>query len=89
MVFLAAPPVALAVLLAADFALRANLTPAQAGTYSLFFDVAFGAFAVGSTIAGTLIVVRQRRNVIGWLLLAVPLWAAFAFVAGITPPMRS
>ena len=44
--------------------------------------MAFSAFAVSSTIAGTLIVVRQRRNVIGWLLLAVPLWAAFAFVAG-------
>jgi signal transduction histidine kinase len=28
------------------------------------------------------IVVRQPRNVIGWLLLAVPLWGAFAFVAG-------
>jgi signal transduction histidine kinase len=81
-VLLATPLVALAVLLAADFVLRANLTPAQASTYSLFFDVAFGAFAVSSTIAGTLIVVRQRRNVIGWLLLAVPLWAAFAFVAG-------
>jgi hypothetical protein len=81
-VLLATPLVALAVLLAADFALRANLTPAQASTYSLFFDVAFSAFAVGSTIAGTLIVVRQGRNVIGWLLLAVPLWAAFAFVAG-------
>ena len=80
---LAATPFAvLAVLLAADFTLRANLTPAQASTYSLFFDVAFSAFAVSSTIAGTLIVVRQRRNVIGWLLLAVPLWAAFAFVAG-------
>ena len=78
----ATPFAALTVLLAADFTLRANLTPAQAATYSLFYDAAFSAFAVSSTIAGTLIVVRQRRNVIGWLLLAVPLWAAFAFVAG-------
>jgi signal transduction histidine kinase len=76
------PLVALALLLAADFTLRANLTPAQARTYSPFFDVAFSVFAVSSAIAGTLIVVRQRRNVIGWLLLAVPLWAAFAFMAG-------
>ena len=81
-VLVATPLAALAVLLAADFTLRANLTPAQASTYSLFFDVAFSAFTVSSTIAGTLIVVRQRRNVIGWLLLVVPLWAAFAFVAG-------
>jgi signal transduction histidine kinase len=81
-VLVATPLAALAVLLAADFTLRANLAPAQASTYSLFFDVAFCAFTVSSTIAGTLIVVRQRRNVIGWLLLAVPLWAAFAFVAG-------
>jgi signal transduction histidine kinase len=44
--------------------------------------VAFGVFAVGSTIAGAVIVVRQPRNVIGWLLLAVPLCAEFAFVAG-------
>jgi len=82
MPLVAMPLVAFAVLLAADLTLRANLTPAQASTYSLFFDVAFGAFGAGSTIAGTLIVVRQRGNVIGWLLLAVPLWAAFAFVAG-------
>jgi signal transduction histidine kinase len=78
----ATPFVALALLLAADLILRASLSPAQASTYSAFFDVAFSAFALGSTIAGTMIVVRQRRNVIGWLLLAVPLWAAFAFVAG-------
>ena len=70
-------------LLAADFdAAGQPRARAQASTYSLFFDVAFTAFAVGSTIAGTMIVVRQRRNVIGWLLLAVPLWAAFAFLAG-------
>jgi two-component system NarL family sensor kinase len=78
----AAPFAALALLLAADLTLRAKLSPAQGGTYTLFFTVAFAAFAVGSTIAGTMIVVRQRRNVIGWLLLAVPLWAAFAFLAG-------
>jgi hypothetical protein len=76
------PFAALALLLAADLILRAKLSPPQASAYGLFFDVAFIAFAVGSTIAGTLIVVRQRRNVIGWLLLAVPLWAAFAFLAG-------
>src|SRR5439155_25013823 len=63
---------ALAALLAADAALRANLTSAQASAYGLFFQVAFGAFTVGSTAAGALIVVRQRRNVIGWLLLAIP-----------------
>jgi hypothetical protein len=62
--------------------LRAKLSPPQASAYGLFFNVAFSAFAIGSTIAGTMIVVRQRRNVIGWLLLAVPLWATFAFVAG-------
>ena len=78
----AAPLAALALLLAADFTLRANLSPPQGSTYGLFFDVAFTAFAIGSTIAGTMIVVQQRRNVIGWLLLAVPLWAAFAFLAG-------
>jgi hypothetical protein len=76
------PLAALAILLAADFTLGVNLTPAQASNHSLFFDVAFSAFAISSTIARTLIVVRQRRNVIGWLLLAVPLWAAFAFAAG-------
>jgi signal transduction histidine kinase len=78
----AAPLAALALLLAADFTLRANLSPPQGSTYGLLFDVAFTAFAIGSTIAGTMIVVQQRRNVIGWLLLAVPLWAAFAFLAG-------
>jgi hypothetical protein len=69
-------------LLAADLTLRANLSPPQRSTYSLFFNVAFTAFAIGSTIAGSMIVVRQRRNVIGWLLLAVPLWSAFSFLAG-------
>jgi signal transduction histidine kinase len=78
----ATPLAALALLLAGDFTLRANLSPPLGNTYSLFFNVAFTAFAIGSTIAGTLIVVRQRRNVIGWLLLAVPLWPAFAFLAG-------
>jgi len=78
----ATPFVALALLLAADFTLRANLSAPQASTYGLFFDAAFTAFAIGSAIAGTMIVGRQRRNVIGWLLLAVPLWAAFAFLAG-------
>jgi signal transduction histidine kinase len=78
----ATPLSTLALLLAADFTLRANLSPPQGSTYSLFFNVAFTAFAIGSTIAGTMIVVQQRRNVIGWLLLAVPLWAAFAFLAG-------
>jgi hypothetical protein len=67
-VLVAAPPAALAILLAADLTLHANLSPAQASTYSLFFQVAFGAFTVTSTIAGTVIVVRQPRNVIGWLL---------------------
>jgi signal transduction histidine kinase len=81
-VLMATPLAALALLLAADLTLRANLSPPQASTYSLFFNVAFTAFAIGSTIAGTMIVVRQRRNVIGWLLLAIPLWAAFAFLAG-------
>jgi signal transduction histidine kinase len=78
----ATPLAAIALLLAADFTLRANLSPPQGSTYGLFFNVAFTAFAIGSTIAGTMIVVQQRRNVIGWLLLAVPLWAAFAFLAG-------
>ena len=78
----ATPFAALALLLAVDLTLRANLSPAQGSTYGVFFNVAFSAFAIGSTIAGTMIVVRQRRNVIGWLLLAVPLWATFAFLAG-------
>jgi hypothetical protein len=78
----ATPLAALGLLLAADFTLWVNLSPAQGSTYSLFFNVAFTAFAAGSTVAGAMIVVRQRRNVIGWLLLAVPLWAALAFLAG-------
>ena len=73
------PPAALALFLAADVALRANLSLSR---NDLFFEVAFAAFAVASAIAGTVIVVRQPRNVIGWLLLAVPLCAEFAFVAG-------
>ena len=81
-VLVAAPLAVLAFLLAADLTLRANFSPAQASFYSLFYDVTFCVFAVGSTIAGVVILVRQRRNVIGWLLLAVPLWAAFGFVAG-------
>ena len=70
-------PVVLALFLAADAVLRANLSHND-----LFFEVVFTAFAVASAIAGAVIVVRQPRNVIGWLLLAVPLWAAFAFIAG-------
>ena len=70
-------PLVLALFLAADAALRANLSHND-----LFFEVTFAAFAVASVIAGAMIVVRQPHNVIGWLLLAVPLWAAFAFVAG-------
>jgi signal transduction histidine kinase len=73
------PPAALALFLAADVALRANLSLSR---NDLFFEVAFAAFAVASAIAGAVIVVRQPRNVIGWLLLAVPLCAEFAFVAG-------
>ena len=71
------PPAALALFLAADVVLRANLSHND-----LFFEVAFTAFAVASAIAGAVIVARQPRNVIGWLLLAVPLWGAFAFLAG-------
>src|SRR4029077_16179730 len=70
-------PLVLALFLAADAALRANLSHND-----LFFEVTFAAFAVASVIAGAMIVVREPHNVIGWLLLAVPLWAAFAFVAG-------
>jgi signal transduction histidine kinase len=81
-VLVATPFVVLALLLAAEFTLRAHLGPGQTSTYGLLFNVAFGVFAVGSTIAGAVIVVRQPRNVIGWLLLAVPLCGAFAFVAG-------
>jgi signal transduction histidine kinase len=76
-VLVVTPPAALALFLAADVVLRANLSHND-----LFFEVAFTAFAVASAIAGAVIVVRQPRNVIGWLLLAVPLWAAFAFMAG-------
>jgi signal transduction histidine kinase len=76
-VLVVTPPAALALLLAADVALRANLA-----RNDLFFEVAFTAFAVASAIAGAVIVVRQPRKVIGWLLLAVPLCAAFAFMAG-------
>ena len=72
-------PSALALFLAADVALRANLSLSR---NDLFFEVAFAAFAVASAIAGAVIVVRQPRNVIGWLLLAVPLCAECAFVAG-------
>jgi signal transduction histidine kinase len=78
----ATPFVVLALLLAAEFTLRAHLSPAQASTYVLLSTVAFGVFAVGSTIAGAVIVVRQPRNVIGWLLLVIPFWGAFAFMAG-------
>jgi hypothetical protein len=54
------PPAVLALFLAADVALKANLS-----RNDLFFEVAFAAFAVASAIAGAVIVVRQRRNVIG------------------------
>jgi hypothetical protein len=67
----------LAFFLAADVVLRAHLSRSD-----LFFEVAFIAFAVVSAIAGAVIIVRQPRNVIGWLLLVIPLWAAFAFMAG-------
>jgi signal transduction histidine kinase len=72
----------LAALLAADLLLRAALSSSQAPSYGLVFEVGFGAFAAASAIAGAVIVTRQRRNVIGWLLLVIPLWAAFGFVAG-------
>jgi signal transduction histidine kinase len=71
------PPAALALFLAADVVLRAHLS-----RNDLFFEVAFIAFAVAAAIAGAVITVRQPRSVIGWLLLVIPLWAAFAFLAG-------
>ena len=70
-------PAALALFLAADVVLRANLSHND-----LFFEVAFTAFAVASAVSGAVIAARQPRNVIGWLLLVIPLWAAFAFMAG-------
>jgi signal transduction histidine kinase len=76
-VLVVTPPAVLALFLAADVVLRANLRHNE-----VFLEVAFTAFAVASATAGAVIVVRQPRNVIGWLLLAVPLWAAFAFMAG-------
>lgn len=70
-------PAALALFLAADVVLRANLSHND-----LFFEVAFTVFAVASAVSGAVIAARQPRNVIGWLLLVIPLWAAFAFMAG-------
>jgi signal transduction histidine kinase len=67
----------LVLFLAADVVLRAHLS-----RNDLFFEVAFIAFAVVSAIAGAVITVRQPRNMIGWLLLVIPLWAAFAFMVG-------
>ena len=71
------PPAVLVLFLAADVVLRAHLS-----RNDLFFEVAFIAFAVVSAIAGAVIIVRQPRNMIGWLLLVIPLWAAFAFMVG-------
>jgi hypothetical protein len=79
--------VGLALFLAADVVLRANLSH-----NNLFIGVTFAAFAVASAvasvIAGAVIVVRQPRNVIGWLLLAVPLWRRSRSWPATTPPTR-
>ena len=76
---------ALGLFLAAELVLWASLGQLQATSTEgdgLFFVVMLTAFAAAAAIAGTVIVMRQPGNMIGWLLLAIPLCAAFALMAG-------
>jgi signal transduction histidine kinase len=76
---------ALGLFLAAELVLWAGLGQLRATSTEgdgPFFVVMFSAFAAAAAIAGTVIVTRQPRNMIGWLLLAIPVCAAFALMAG-------
>ena len=76
---------ALGLFLAAELVLWASLGQLRATSTEgdvPFFVVMFSAFAAAAAIAGTMIVTRQPRNMIGWLLLAIPVCAAFALMAG-------
>src|SRR5437773_5169100 len=75
---------ALGLFLAAELVLWASLGQLQATSTEgdgLFFVVMLTAFAAAAA-AGTVIITRQPRNMIGWLLLAMPVCAAFALTAG-------
>ncbi|HEY1329948.1 MAG TPA: histidine kinase, partial [Actinomycetota bacterium] len=56
--------------------------PSSNGAWDVFYLIVFVLAGPTFGIAGTTIVVRQPRNTIGWLLLAVPLLASFAFFVG-------
>jgi len=76
---------ALGLFLAAELVLWASLGQLQATSTEgdgPFFVVMFSGFAAAAAIAGTVIITRQPRNMIGWLLLAMPVCAAFALMAG-------
>jgi signal transduction histidine kinase len=76
---------ALGLFLAAELVLWAGLGQLRATSTEgdgPFFVVMFSAFAAAAATAGTVIVTRQPRNMIGWLLLAIPVCAAFALMAG-------
>ena len=76
---------ALGLFLAAELVLWASLGQLQATSTEgdgPFFVVMFSGFAAAAAIAGTVIITRQPRNMIGWLLLAIPVCAAFALMAG-------
>jgi signal transduction histidine kinase len=76
---------ALGLFLAAELVLWASLGQLQATSTEgngPFFVVMFSAFAAAAATAGTVIITRQPRNTIGWLLLAIPVCAAFALMAG-------
>src|SRR5207247_2093256 len=76
---------ALGLFLAAELVLWASLGQLRATSTEgngPFFVVMFSAFAAAAAIAGTMIVTRQPRNMIGWLLLAIPVCPAFALLAG-------
>jgi two-component system NarL family sensor kinase len=71
----------LVVALVADAVLKAKI-PHTNGALDVFYQVTFLVCVPTFGIAGALIVGRQPRNAIGWLLLAIPLVAAFAFLVG-------
>jgi signal transduction histidine kinase len=54
----------------------------QGGVIDVIYVIATPLFSAGFAVVGWAIVTRQPRNTIGWLLLAIPLVASFAFFVG-------
>jgi signal transduction histidine kinase len=70
-----------AVLLAGRLALG-SYTGSLTDQGGFFYPSAFVFLIVAFVLVGTFIVMRQPRNTIGWLLIAIPLMAEVAFIMG-------